>query len=148
MLCNLCQNIHFRRYLEITREEKIELLTYLEEWPPNTYHEDEILSNDAGLVGDDQSFYFHHRHLESVQKAADDGCHFCYQIYYGLLEATELDHSVKNSSDSLYLRLQPPCTERPEREHLYPGELDVRLGEDSLGSMRLKYLDGAWFTTH
>jgi hypothetical protein len=50
MLCNLCQNIQFRRYLELTREEKIELLTYWDEWPPDAYHEDEILSNDAGSL--------------------------------------------------------------------------------------------------
>jgi len=148
MLCNLCQNIRFRRYLELTREEKIELLTYWEEWPPGDYHEDEILSNDAGLVGLYESFYFHHRNLESLRKAADDGCHFCYQIFYGLLETTELHHNVKNSSESLYLNLQPPCIEKPEREHSYHGALDVRLGATSLGSMRLRYLDGRWFTTH
>jgi hypothetical protein len=148
MLCNLCQNIQFRRYLELTREEKIELLTYWDEWPPDTYHEDEILSNDAGLVGIYESFYFHHRNLESLRKAADDGCHFCYQIFYGLLETTVLDHKVKNSSESLYLNLEPPGIVRSEIEHLYHGDLGVRLGAISLGNMRLKYLDGRWSRTH
>ena len=148
MLCNLCQNIQFRRYLELTREEKIELLTYGGEWPPDTYHEDEILSNDAGLVGIYESFYFHHRNLESLRKAADDGCHFCYQIFYGLLETTVLDHKAKNSSESLYLNLEPPGIVRSEIEHLYHGDLGVRLGAISLGNMRLKYLDGGWSRTH
>ena len=142
MLCTLCQNIQFKRYLELTREEKIDLLTYSDAWPPEYYDEDEILSSDLGIVGLlYESFYFHHRNLESLRKAADDGCNFCYQIFYGLLETTILDRNIESSSERLYLDLQLPCIHGPEREHLYHGELDVRLGAKSLGRMRLKDLD-------
>ena len=142
MLCTLCQNIQFKRYLELTREEKIALLTYCDEWPPENYDEDEILSSDLGIVGLlYESFYFHHRNLESLRKAADDGCNFCYQIFYGLFETTVLDRNIEDISERLYLDLQPPCIHEPEIEHRYHGDLDVRLGAESLGTMRLKDLE-------
>jgi hypothetical protein len=101
MLCNLCQNIQFKPYLELTREEKLYLLSYCDEWPsdePNDYSEDEVLNNDFGLVGGPhESFYFHHRNLKSLQKAADNGWNFCYQIFYGLLETAEINHSIENN---------------------------------------------------
>jgi hypothetical protein len=142
MFCTLCQNIQFKRYLELTREEKTNLLIYYNEWPPENCHEDEILSSDLGLVGPlYKSFYFHQRNLESLRKAVDDGCNFCYQIFYGLLETTLLGRNVKNSSERLYLCLTPPGIDAPEREQLHRGDLEVRLGAKSLGWMRLKNLD-------
>lgn len=147
MLCTLCQNIQFKRTPDLTREEKIDLLTYYDLYPPEEEEEDdyddEVLSRDLEDVGFlYESFYFHHRNLESLRKAADDGCNFCYQIFYGLLETTELDHDVENSSERLYLSLQPPGIHNSEMEHSYNGDLSVHLGAESLGSMRLRELDG------
>ncbi len=51
MLCNLCQGIHFKPFLALTREEKISLATYEEEWAPEDYDEEELLNEDLGLVG-------------------------------------------------------------------------------------------------
>ena len=153
MLCTLCQNIQFKRYLELTREEKIDLLTYHDRWPLEDYDEDEdhdehkdydedyLLNHDEELTGLDESYHFHHRNLEALRKAADDGCNFCYQIFNGLLETTVLDYNVENTSERLYLNLQPPCIHGPEREHLYTGDLSVHFGPRHLGNMRLKDLD-------
>ncbi|KAF4633435.1 hypothetical protein G7Y89_g4687 [Cudoniella acicularis] len=143
MLCILCQNIQFKRYLELTREEKIDLSTYHEEWPPREdYDEEDILNDDQGIISlPHESFYFHHRNLESLRKAADDGCHFCYQIFYGLLEITVLGRNIENSSERLDLRLQQPSRIHPHFEHLYHGDLAVELGANSLGNMRLRDLN-------
>ena len=95
MLCNLCQEIHFKPFLGLTREEKISLATY-EEWPPEDYDEDELLNDDLDFVGlSGELFYFHHPNLESLRKATDEGCHFCYQILYGLLENAVRDSNVE-----------------------------------------------------
>ncbi|TVY23463.1 hypothetical protein LHYA1_G008378 [Lachnellula hyalina] len=146
MLCILCQNIQFKLYLDLTREEKFYLLSFCDEWQfdnPDDYSEDAVLNTDLGLVGGPhESFYFHHRNLGSLQKAADDGCNFCYQIFYGLLgTTTEVNHSIASSSERLYLFLQAPDFCAPESEHLYIGDLGVRFGKESLGHLRLKNLN-------
>jgi hypothetical protein len=126
----------------LTREEKIDLLSYRDEEDLEDYDEDEILSADLefrGLL--DEYYYFHHCNLESLRKAADDGCNFCYRIFYGLLKTLVFDPDIENSSERLYLALQPPCTLISEIEHLYHGDLHVRLGANSIGAMRLKDQD-------
>jgi hypothetical protein len=140
----------------LTREEKIDLLTYHDEWPlkdyddedfdeedydEEDYDEDKVLSSDLAVGAPSEFYYFHHRNLEALRKAADGGCNFCYQIFYGLLETTILDRNVENTSQRLYLNLQTPGICAPEREHLYNGDLSVHLGATPLGNMRLKDLE-------
>ena len=146
MLCTLCQNIQFKRYLELTRVEKIDLLTYHDKWPLKDYDdedfdEDKVLSSDQAVGSPSESYYFHHRNLEALRKAADGGCNFCYQMLYGLLETTILDRDVENSSERLYLNLETPGVYGPEMEHLHNGDLSVHLGATPLGNIRLKDLD-------
>jgi hypothetical protein len=106
------------------------------------------LNHDEELTGLDESYYFHHRNLEALRKVADDGCNFCYQIFNKLLETTVLDYNVENTSERVYLNLQPPCIHGPDSEHLYYGDLSVHFGASHLGHMRLKDLDSGCFTTH
>lgn len=145
MLCTLCQNIQFKQYPELTREEKIYLLTYHDEGRDLLEccdDMDEVLSSGLEIFGDGTSFYFHYRNLESLREAADDGCNFCCQIYYGLFETAVLDRNVEYSSERLYLNLQVPFNNHRPEDHLDVGELGVHLGENSLASIRLKDLDG------
>ncbi|KAH6710601.1 hypothetical protein BKA61DRAFT_658493, partial [Leptodontidium sp. MPI-SDFR-AT-0119] len=132
-------------YLDLTKEEKLYLLSYCDEWPtdePNDYSEEEVLNNDLGLVGGPhESFFFHHRNLESLQKAANNDCDFCYQIFFGLPQTTKVNHDSENSYDRVYLVLQAPDFHSPDTEHLYWGDLDVRFGQECLGNLRLKDLN-------
>lgn len=151
MLCNLCQNIQFKPYLDLAKEEKLYLLSYCDEWPtdePNDYSVEEVLNNDLGLVGSPhESFYFHHRTLESLQKAANNGCDFCYQIFFGLPQTTKVNHGSEDSYDRVYLALKAPDIHAPDTEHLYDGDLEVRFGQECLGNLRLKDLNGMRFQT-
>jgi hypothetical protein len=135
----------------LTKEEKLYLLSYCDEWPtdePNDYSEEEVLNNDLGLVGGPyESFYFHHRNLESLQKAANNDCDFCYQIFSGLPQTTKVNHGSEGSYDRVYLVLQAPGFHSPDTEHLYSGDLDMRFGQECLGSLRLKDLNGRGFQT-
>lgn len=151
MLCNLCQNIQFKSYLDLAKEEKLYLLSYCEEWSrdePDDYSEEEVLNNDLRLVGGHhESFYFHHRNLESLQQAANNGCDFCYQIFFGLPQTTEVNYGSEDSYDRVYLALQAPDIHAPDTEYLYNGELAVRFGQECLGNLRLKDLNGMRFQT-
>jgi hypothetical protein len=151
MLCNLCQNIQFKPYLDLAKEEKLYLLSYCEEWPtdePDDYSEEEVLNNDLGLVGGShKSFYFHHRNLESLQKAANNGCEFCYKLFFGLPQTAKVNHGSQDSYDRVYLALQAPDIHAADTEHLYSGDLDVYFGQENLGNLRLKDLNGMRFQT-
>ncbi|KAH7403899.1 heterokaryon incompatibility protein-domain-containing protein [Cadophora sp. MPI-SDFR-AT-0126] len=143
MLCNLCQNIHFKPYLELAKEEKLYLLSYCEEWQPDEpghYTEEEVLNNDFRYVGGPgQFFYFHHRNLESLGNSANAGCDFCIQMFFGLPDTMKVKGSSTDDYDRIYLHLVDPTDlYTPEAEHMWSGDLDVRFGEESLGNLRLK----------
>jgi hypothetical protein len=155
MLCDLCREIDLKPWQQLTREEKITLLTYADEWPPEQYDEGEILEdgiledealNDDSLVGfPGELFYLHHRTLKSLQKAADDGCHFCYQMLYGVFENALHDSDLENIPEELYLMylcLLPARNPAIENELNYNGALTVNLGGKYWGHLRLRDKSG------
>lgn len=146
MLCNLCRDIKFKPYLELAKDEKLYLLSYCEEWSPGEpghYTEEEVLDNDFGLIGgSDMSFYFHHRNLELLQESANNGCDFCILLFFGLPETKNVVQSIEDDYDRVYLVLHVPDSTASDWEHLEYGDLDVRFGQEGLGSLRMKIADG------
>jgi hypothetical protein len=147
MLCDVCLAIHFKPFSQLTREEKICLATYEEEWPPEEWDEDQVLSGDHVLVGLESYLYcFHHPSLESLQKAADGGCHFCYQILYELLadKGKSSQHDFEDDCGRLYFTLSSEDSSSFEFEQNWYGALSVSLGTDILGHWRLRNKHSEW----
>ncbi|PQE04863.1 HET domain-containing protein [Rutstroemia sp. NJR-2017a BBW] len=147
MICHACQNIHFKPHQELTREEKEALIAYFATCDmdiDDIYGFDERKLSDNDIddflleldLGCHDLYAFHHPNWESLRKAADNGCGFCYQVEK-LLE--DLIY-VEDEALKVYLNFNPHMQSviSDGREQEYQGALRVCVGWRTWSNLRVR----------
>ena len=124
----------------LTKDERLVILRSSDEFAEDDENYDDY--DNEQLVNkpdtDDRLFYIHHSDLARLQKSADDGCQFCYQLCYGALgRALETDNEWYDVQ-GIFLTLETEHLVAPDNEQCYRGPLTVHLGMKYWGNMRLR----------
>jgi hypothetical protein len=136
-LCHVCQTINFKPWQQLTAGEKFTIMLCNDECDVEEYEaEDENFVSDAAL------YYIHHPNLATLQKSADDGCQFCYQICYGALNSGSVDVEETGYQQPVYLEMLRSGVAKTPREQLYQGELRVVMGTNRSADFRLREFKG------
>ncbi len=147
--CRLCQNINFQPWQELTNDEKEIVFLCIDEYDEGEESDEDEAARENPFF-DSTLYYIHHSSLANLQRSADEGCQFCYQILYGALGRALADK--EDDLGPVYLTLDRfPSTVAVQyseafNEQSYNGELQVHIGSKYRGDMRLREYNGIELT--
>jgi hypothetical protein len=120
----------------LTEDERLVILRSSDEFEEDNENYKDYDNEQSGA--DDILFYIHHSDLARLQKSADNGCQFCYQLCYGALGRALEAHNEWCDVQGIFLELETVHLVPPDNEQCYRGALTVHLGMKYSGEMRLR----------